>query len=119
MGFSQALKRNGYRCMLSGKLDTNAKFVLQSQIDTAALVSLDARDTAIDAAAAPLNSQLEQEAAELAEECTKLSAAAQHATAILATFPSLPTLCETNAAHIFLESTNTDLDNDKKVRCSA
>ena len=119
MGFSQALKRDGYRCMLSGKLDTTARSDLQSQIDRAALVSLDARDAAVDAAAAPLNSQLEQEAAELAEKCTKLSAAAQRATAILATFPNTPTLCVIKAAHIFPESTNTDLGNDKKVRCSA
>lgn len=105
--------------MLSGKLDATSKFVLQGQINTAALTSLDAHDAAVNATAAPLNSQLQQKAAELAKECTKLSAAAHSAAAILATFPNTPTLCVTNAAHIFPESTNTDLGNDKEVRCSA
>src|SRR5882672_6947839 len=105
--------------MLSGKLDTTSKSALEGQINTAALASLDARDAAVDAAAAPLNSQLQQNAAELAEECTKLSAAAQRATAILATFPNTPTLCVTNAAHIFPESTNKDLGDDQKVTSSA
>jgi hypothetical protein len=114
----QALKRDGYQCMLSGKLDTTSKSELQGKINAAALASLDAQDAVMAAAANPSDSQLARKAAELAKESTKLDAAAQRAAAILANLPNPRTLCVTNAAHIFSESTNTDLGSDRKVSCS-
>ena len=78
------------------KLDATPKSALQDQVNTATLASLDARDAAVDAAAAPLNSQLEQQAAELAEECNKLRAAARRSTAI----PEYPNaVCNKRCTH--------------------
>lgn len=89
---SQALKRDGYRCMLSGKLDTSSKSVLEEKISAADLASLDAQDAAVAAAAAPSDSQLAQKATELAKECRRLDVAAQRAATILANFPNPRTL---------------------------
>jgi hypothetical protein len=115
----QALRRDGYRCMLSGKLDTTSKLELQRKVNAAVIASLDAQDAAKAAAAAPSDSQLAQKAAELAKEFTAVSDTARRASAILANFPTPRKLCETNAAHIFPESTiNTDLSNEQNVRRS-
>jgi hypothetical protein len=104
--------------MLSGKVDSTAVFEPRSTINAATAASLDAYDAAMVAAASPSDSELAKKAAELAKESTALNAAAQRANNILANLPNPPTLCLTNAAHIFSESTNTDLDNDTKVRYS-
>jgi hypothetical protein len=82
------------------------------QVQTASFAFLDVQDTAAKATADPLSYQLQQKA----QEDNKLSATAQCASSILATFPN-PSRCVTNAVHIFSESTITDLGNDKKVKC--
>jgi len=91
---------------------------LRSTISAATVASLDAHDAAMAAAASPLDSKLAKKAAELAKESTALDAVAERANTVLANLPNPPTLCVTNAAHIFSESTNTDLGNDTKVRYS-
>jgi hypothetical protein len=116
--FLQALKRDGYRCMLSGKVDTIYKIAFKKQIATADIAFHDASDAANKAAAAPSNFQLQQEADQLAREYNELNSTAQCAAATLAKFPNT-SLCITNTAHIFPESADTDLGNDKNVRCSA
>ena len=113
---SQALKRDGYRSMLCGKLDSGTWSELGNRISAAALVSADVRDAQRAAAAAPSDSQLAQKAAELAKKFTKFDATAQRASTFLANFPDRPAV--TNAAYIFPESTNTNLGNDKEVGCS-
>ncbi|KIM79419.1 hypothetical protein PILCRDRAFT_823348 [Piloderma croceum F 1598] len=110
----QALRRDGYRCMLSGKVDSASVLELRSTINAATVASLDAHDAAMAAAASPSDSKLAEKAADLAKESTALDAVAERADTILANLPNPPTLCVTNAAHIFSESTNTDLGNDTK-----
>jgi hypothetical protein len=102
--------------MLSSKLDSGIWTELEDRIRAAALISADARDVQRAAAAAPSDSQLAQKAAELTKKFTKVDAAAQRASTILANFSGRPVV--TNAAHIFPESTNTNLDNDTNVECS-
>jgi hypothetical protein len=102
--------------MLSGKLDLAVEDKICNKINEAAAASLDADEAAMAAAASPSDSKLAKKAADLAKRSTALKEGANHANAILATLPNPPALCPTNAAHIFSESTNTNLDNDAKVR---
>ena len=115
MSYPQALERDGYRCMLSGKLDATIKGQLQRKIQAATIASRAADHAAAAAADNPATSELAENAARLAKEARKLNLTAQNATNTLASFPNAPTMCVTNAAHIFSEANNTDLGNDKKV----
>lgn len=112
--FPQALKRDGYRCMLSGKLDATTQLELLGKIEAAALAATEARDAAADSTAAPSDSGLANRAATLAKQSAKLDTAAQQAGTFLASFQD-PTVV-TNAAHIFSESTDADVGKDAKVR---
>ena len=115
VSYPQALERDGYRCMLSGKLDATIKGQLQDKIQAATIASRAADHAAAAAAAHPAMSELAENAARYAKEARKLNVTARHATTTLASFPNAPTMCVTNAAHIFSEANNTDLGNDKKV----
>jgi hypothetical protein len=114
--FPQALKRDGYRCRLSGRLDANTQLELLGNIDAAALAATEARDAAADSTAAPSDFGLAERAATLAKKSAKLDAAAKQAATFLASFQD-PTVV-TNAVHIFSESTNADVGKDAKVRRS-
>jgi hypothetical protein len=110
----QALKRDGNRCMLSGKLDVTFRMRLLQQINEIKMATKSAHDAEEAAAAAPLDSSLAKKAAKLAQNLFTVRTAAQRATSILADSPgpSVPT----NAAHIFSESTNSNLSDEDKVR---
>jgi hypothetical protein len=114
----QALKRDGYRCMISGKLDSATIAKLEGTNREASNAALDAREAAEAASADPSDPHLAQKAAESAKTLTKLNARAKRANAILSEFPASALMCPTNAAHIFPESTNRDLSKDTKVRYS-
>ena len=113
--FPQALKRDGYRCMLSGRLDANTQLELLGNIDAAALAATEARDAAADSTAAPSDSGLAKRAATLAKKSAKLDAISTQAATFLASFQD--PMVVTNAAHIFSETTNADVGKDAKVRC--
>ncbi|KIM71457.1 hypothetical protein PILCRDRAFT_93850 [Piloderma croceum F 1598] len=84
---------------------------LRKKSETATFKLSRARKAADAASRAPTGSQLASQALELGAKANKLSIAADHAAATLANFPS-PQLAATNAAHIFPESTNTNLTSD-------
>jgi hypothetical protein len=94
--YPQALERDGYRCMLSGKLDATVKSDLLRKIEQATIASRAADHAEAAAAANPAKSQLAENVAKLAKEATKLNATAQRAS-----FPKAPTMCVTNAAQFF------------------
>lgn len=101
--FSQALKRDGYKCVLSGKVDVTI-WSEHKEIENAAFTFTRGRNAA---AAAPSDSELANKAAKLDKELTKLNTAAQRSATFLQSFPDQPTV--TDAAHIFPEPTNKDL----------
>jgi hypothetical protein len=111
---SQALKRDGYKCVLSGKLDATIFSDHKKRIDRAAIASTRARNAATAVAAAPSDSELANKAATFDKELCEFNTAAQCSAAFLYGFPDPPIV--TDAAHIFPESTNKDLGNHKKVR---
>ena len=104
--------------MLSGKIDSASVVGLESAINAAAVASHEALDAGNAAAASPGDTTLTKNAAELAKKSATLDARAQRANIILSSLPNDSMLFITNAAHIFSESTNTDLGNDAKVRYS-
>jgi hypothetical protein len=99
--------------VLSGKLDATVFSEHKRRIDKATFTSTRAHNAAVAAAGAPSDSELAKKAAALDKVLIKLNTAAQRSAAFLHGFPDQPIV--TNAAHIFPESTNTDLGNQRKV----
>jgi hypothetical protein len=112
---SQALKRDGYRCILSGKMDSTVWSTLEGKVEAAEMAFLDARDVENAPVANPSDPTLRERAAQRAKEYTKLKKASDRAAAILAT--NLDPPVATNAAHIFAESTYAILMMQR--RCDA
>jgi hypothetical protein len=102
--------------MLSGKVDNSTMAEIEDKSREPLYASADADATAA-AAADPSNPLLAQEAAESAKIHANIVKIAKRAKIMKASLPDPPRLCVTNAAHIFSESTNTDLDDEKNILC--
>ena len=112
---SQALKRDGYRCMLSGKFDLEFYVNLKKKYNRADYERRRISRAAHAASNAPAESERNSLAADLVKEADKLQKAAnRHATA-LGAFPTNAEVSPTNAVHIFPESINVNHDVEKKV----
>jgi len=101
--------------LLTRKLDSTFFTKIRKKSETATFKLNRARKAADAARNAPTGYRVASQALELGVKANRLSIAADRAAAALAKFPN-PQLAATNAAHIFPESTNTNLTNDAKVR---
>jgi len=111
----RALKRDGSRCMLSGKFDLAFHSNLEKKYNEANYEH-HRISRAVDAASnAPAGPERNSRAADLAKEVDKQRKAANRYATALAKFPTNPQLSPTDASHIFPESINTNIDVENKV----
>jgi hypothetical protein len=117
--YLQALMRDGYKCMLSGKTDASYCIYLQGLVGSAAIAKRDLDDAKAVAAAsgsAP-DSALARRVRECADAFHKSHHNAQAANEILGEIHDPP--ITTQAVHIFSESTNKNLSDESKVRLTS
>jgi hypothetical protein len=112
---AQALKRDGSRCMLSGKFDLAFHTNLEKKYNQADYEHRRISRAADAASDAPDGSEWKLRAADLAKEADNRRKAADRYATALARFPTNPQLSPTNASHIFPESINANLDVENKV----